>query len=964
MKKQFADYINQFLDSKLNTIYKKKELYKTLSEKYNIDVNFPFEYLDFNEFPLLLIENKKEEDLPMFKRLIEHGANINVCLTKIVNILFKKGHHSTLNYIIDLGYDIKKSLENFIEPIGNILFFEFNVNNVELIYILFRAGFDITMENNFLVYMAIKNGSKKVVEYVIQKGFDVNSNKGLPILLSIYYENYEITRLLVENGANVNVSRSYRKLYNPNCSFFIDHGYLSKFMENLKKNDSYEYNLYGHDENSIDIEFVHNYDSILKIVKKIDITAIEYVCFRGCVEMIDYLFEKGVDINVNEGNALIISILYDNYECFERLVELGADVRTQNDLPIQLAFEKNKTELFYKLIEKGCKLKDTDVYFFPLKTRIVYCDNSNRNHFFKPSDKCPLFYMAVRKGYSELVDYVLKNDLNLNYDIDIAFMNAVEFSHCDVANVLLKYSASVHCYSNLAIIIATKNNDLKMVDFLIKHKCKIDAKFHFKSFSDYYDKIINKFKKNKQSESDHESDSFQGIINLNNSISSNLSIYSNISDGSFSNIDENLSENLSIDTFIKQNVLYYDEYDDNKSDSEESIIDSQKCYASIPIIKQDFTNYTALTFACKNNCIDMIQKLLDYNVTIVDEINGMHSLYYAINNDSLKIIKILIEKGASILEDVFIMRFAFLKGNPEIIQYLVEKGASVYYYPKSPIFSAIHNGSLSNLTMLLDMNIGENSLNIGLNYAVQKCLYDICYILIHYGADVNNSNGLPMKRAIEGGNHSIVELLITNGCNCNEYYILSNKIRHIPLYYACLGEEISIIELLIKKGAKVNAESNIVLKACCKNIHYGLEFIKFLYKKGLNIFYNNNIAYKYARKYNNQDVMFFLEDQGATPPPVFLTIPNSYTLKENEICPISFELIDKCLNENLVCNNCKNIFYSKSLIKWLVSNSTCPVCRVDLENAHHILRKKGFNDYEEVLKKKNVIFKLEKQKNV
>lgn len=111
-----------------------------------------------------------------------------------------------------------------------------------------------------------------------------------------------------------------------------------------------------------------------------------------------------------------------------------------------------------------------------------------------------------------------------------------------------------------------------------------------------------------------------------------------------------------------------------------------------------YRGWTALRWAIQENHIDIVKLLIDSGADIedVDDI-GFTILNTAIGTKNLEIVKILVEKGVDInkiTERGVSIITAFAWGSIDIIKYLIEKGADISIADKDgkiPIDYAIDN---------------------------------------------------------------------------------------------------------------------------------------------------------------------------------------------------------------------------------------------------------------------------------
>jgi ankyrin repeat protein len=202
---------------------------------------------------------------------------------------------------------------------------------------------------------------------------------------------------------------------------------------------------------------------------------------------------------------------------------------------------------------------------------------------------------------------------------------------------------------------------------------------------------------------------------------------------------------------------------------------------------QDKEGYTALHYAVINNKVDIAEYLLKKRCDVnIKNSYGLLPLYYALENDNLQIIKMLISYGS---KTIF--------GN-----WFLSNNRSALYYAKSlSALSYLHKAGL-------DINYGCNKTETALHSAVKQHNFEMVNYLIKNGAIIDCKWGnevtplrnictIDVVKGKEKERLRIIELLIKNGANVNNknhsgYSILDNAV------------DFDTDKLLFKYGAKLN----------------------------------------------------------------------------------------------------------------------------------------------------------------
>lgn len=129
--------------------------------------------------------------------------------------------------------------------------------------------------------------------------------------------------------------------------------------------------------------------------------------------------------------------------------------------------------------------------------------------------------------------------------------------------------------------------------------------------------------------------------------------------------------------------------------------------------------------------------------------------------------------------------------------------------PKKDVFDIARNGSISQMTALIEKNpqlinkknkAGYSPLILASYNKNEK----IISYLIKNGANVNQQSdlGTALMAASYKGNNKIAKILLEKGANVNS----RDKKGTTALHYACITQNIELVKLLIKNKAKIGAK--------------------------------------------------------------------------------------------------------------------------------------------------------------
>ncbi len=137
---------------------------------------------------------------------------------------------------------------------------------------------------------------------------------------------------------------------------------------------------------------------------------------------------------------------------------------------------------------------------------------------------------------------------------------------------------------------------------------------------------------------------------------------------------------------------------------------------------------------------------------------------------------------------------ACIGGHLKIVNIMIEKGANNWNWG---LYNACMGGNLNIVNLMIKM--GANDWNLGLTGASKGGNLNLVNLMIERGA---NDWEWSLKSACEGGNLNVVNLLIKMGA----------KDWNLGLRTACVRDNIDIVNLMIEKGANYCG--------CCGNLKH------------------------------------------------------------------------------------------------------------------------------------------------
>ena len=330
------------------------------------------------------------------------------------------------------------------------------------------------------LHLAVKKGNEELTKFLLSKGADVNAigTSGTTSLhIATEHGNLKIVEFLLKHGARVNSA------------------YTSIFQEGY--------------------------------------TPLHVAAEKGGKEIIELLLSRGADINAKgkDGTTpLHVATEKDNLNIVELLLKHGADIysKTQRGgTPLCFAIESRHEKVVNVLLERGANIGLDDTYdktmlHFAVEKGssiivehiLKHCPdlNNKRNSSVlkvavkgwgteyrkiiknllrygftvNPKDTKNFMYAAVKKGYLELIEELLKHGTGVNMLCNstsgkgyIPLHVASIKNQVEVAKLLISYGADVNAEDangETALYSATQRGREKIVELLLKCGAKADAK--------------------------------------------------------------------------------------------------------------------------------------------------------------------------------------------------------------------------------------------------------------------------------------------------------------------------------------------------------------------------------------------------------------------------------------------------------------------------------------------------------
>ncbi len=259
-------------------------------------------------------------------------------------------------------------------------------------------------------------------------------------------------------------------------------------------------------------------------------------------------------------------------------------------------------------------------------------------------------------------------------------------------------------------------------------------------------------------------------------------------------------------------------------------------------------------------------------------------LNLATENKLLQIAKDRIAKNQIDVKDkngCTILSLAAIRGYLKVVKLLLDKGAHIHLADKdkkTPLHLAAENGKTEVVRLLLshnkrDVNTLDSWERTPLHWAARYGHMDIVILLIGDGANVNaktHRNWTALQMAAEQGFPDVVQVLLTHGAEVNS----NNDNDRTALHLAAQNGHLEATKILVEKGADVslkNKDGWTPLHVASGNGH--LEIMKFLIQAGGMILDQDdkgNTPFHLAAYFGKLDAVKLLLDDGA----LICNIPN------------------------------------------------------------------------------------------
>jgi ankyrin repeat protein len=437
-----------------------------------------------------LIAAARKGRLSIVKHLVTHGANFKTKGNGVVMSACRGGHLEVIRYLNVVGADIKGFKNECVDA-------AVSHNHLKLVQYLVEHG-AVIPDCNKAVRVAVSKNYFKLTQYLVEKGADITSNKHEAFLTAARKGFLTILQYIDEVVCVKN--RPSSSVYNcalQSVCFDCDHLVIAEYLvskgaiiegtareqlgryctlpfvkllvdNNLVDNTDllnatagggqldkvkyiWEHVSFSDDEKFNALTFaVKNHR--LEVIQFLVEAGVDYrrnddfIFRRACkcmcpIEILKYLFDKGVNIHASEDEALRSAVSNNRVQHVKYLVSVGANLRAHNDASWTIAvFNNSRGIIKYMVEECGFDVNALDNY---------------------------AVIVASGADNYQMVKYLVDHGADCRVDNDKPFRLACLASRMQTILYLLSQGADVSAADNEALKNAVDSKNVQLTKFLV-----------------------------------------------------------------------------------------------------------------------------------------------------------------------------------------------------------------------------------------------------------------------------------------------------------------------------------------------------------------------------------------------------------------------------------------------------------------------------------------------------------------
>ena len=526
-------------------------------------------------------------------------------------------------------------------------------------------------------------------------------------------------------------------------------------------------------------------------------TALIFAAGKGRLDVVTYLINRGADVRKkdrHERTALYHASVRDHLKIVEFLLSKGAEIDVEDCFsrtPLMLAAKKGHNDVSMYLINHGADISKKDGI-----------SNQTALHYASESGHLKVVELLLSKG--------AKIDVKDRYHCT-PLMLAAENGHNDVSMHLINHGADVSKKGGIsnrtALHYASGNGHLKLVELLLSKGAEID-----------------------EEDKKHRTPLMLAAENGHSDVSMHL-----INHG---------ADVCEIGVFWRTTLLSY------ASENGHSRVVELLLSKGVESDVEDKNHHTPLMLAAENGHNDVSMHLINHGADVSKKggISNRTALHYASGNGHLKLVELLLSKGAEIDEEdknhCTPLLLAAENGHNDVSMHLINHGANVgkigVFWRSTLLSYASENGHLRVVELLLskgvESDVEDKNHHTPLMLAAENGHNDVSMHLINHGANVGKIGVFwqttLLSYASENGHSRVVELLLSKGVESD----VEDKNHHTPLMLAAENGHNDVSLHLINHGAdfrKKDDHKRTALHYASENGH--LKIVELLLSKGAEI---------------------------------------------------------------------------------------------------------------------------------
>lgn len=699
-----------------------------------------------------LVKSCRTGNLPKVREIISryYISDFPKCSYALLCEALKNNNVSIAKVLLLCGAKVNSSSESFQWDFNTPLHFGVCTKNVQVVILLLQQGAAVNAKNRMKetpLHLAIKNESERIVKVLLISRANVeavDSHGYKPLHLSVKNSNVKITLHLLFHGALVD---SVFNLMGVICftplHLAIERG--NKPMVKLLLEYGANMNLLRYCNNE------KGESPLMLAVKK------------GRISVVKLLLKKGAKINSKyDTNSSLLHLALQ--QGFEKVVQLllknnhkvyGRD--EEGFTVLHKAVEKGERAIVKFLLKKGCSVNTAaKLGTTPLETAVEKGDEKmvrlllthNAVVCRKDSEGFSVIHRAAQSGNKFIVKFLLENGSNVNDTTSLAettpLQIAVQNENEAVVNLLLKHGAKVDAKDKngkTALCLAVEKGNIRIITCLLNYKPKtedenIKSALRLAILGGQADvaKLLSNYGFTMRAE-DVDFELFQASV---------IRGYTKV-----------VKDILERDANIDRDMIIF--------------------HGAITRRLKNALGRTPLHYAYENRDLKMCKLLLSKGVKIDSKIYYDQSLLHiAVTNSDKEFVEFALEHGANVNETCkdnnTLLHIACTKGHGQIVKSLLNRNADVYIKDKegfTPLHRCLKKDNEEIVILLLqkgsDVNAATNSGSTPMHLAVQYCGEKIVVRLVKQGADTrakDQNNKTALHIAVSSGNILAVRVLL------------------------------------------------------------------------------------------------------------------------------------------------------------------------------------------------------------